>query len=543
MGVLMVPDDPEPWPSLGPQVCAFIEAYAVHGPGSLRGQPVRLHAQNRALIHRAYEVYPKGHPRAGRRRFTQVVWSLRKGSAKTEDAALVAFAELHPEGPVRFAGWDANGQPVGMGVTDPYIPMVAYTEEQTEDLAYAALYVICSEGGLADDFDIGLERIMRVGGDGKAVALAAAPDSRDGARTTFQHKDETHRFVTPRLREASQVMDANLPKRALDDPWGLETTTAPMPGEGSVGEQQHDHALAIEQGKVKDRSFFFFHREAAPTHDLNTDEGLRAAVVEASGPAVAAWSGIEGICDLYRRPTTDRRYFERVWLNRRVAGAAQAFDVERWRELADPAGRIPDGALVTAGLDPARTRDSTGLVVTEVRTGRQEVHGFWERPEGREVWELDEDLLEEALDAVWGRFDCWLTYIDPFEFEDALARWQGRRGRQRVQRFAMSWRNRKATALMWRRYRRAMVEGSLSHDGDRRMAAHIGASQRRDLPDRDDEGQPLWVVQKERDDSPLKIDLAAAGALSWEARAVCIAAGADLLVEEPELPPLVFGVR
>lgn len=41
MTVLMVPEQRkgERWPSLGGQVCDFIEAYLVHGPGDLRGQP------------------------------------------------------------------------------------------------------------------------------------------------------------------------------------------------------------------------------------------------------------------------------------------------------------------------------------------------------------------------------------------------------------------------------------------------------------------------------------------------------------------------
>ena len=41
----------------------------------------------RGLIYRFYEVYPKGHPRAGRRRFKQCDISVRKGVAKTEVAA------------------------------------------------------------------------------------------------------------------------------------------------------------------------------------------------------------------------------------------------------------------------------------------------------------------------------------------------------------------------------------------------------------------------------------------------------------------------
>jgi hypothetical protein len=43
MALLMVPDDgQELWPTLGPQVCDFIENYLVYGPGDLRGQPVQL---------------------------------------------------------------------------------------------------------------------------------------------------------------------------------------------------------------------------------------------------------------------------------------------------------------------------------------------------------------------------------------------------------------------------------------------------------------------------------------------------------------------
>src|SRR5690606_6463961 len=103
-------------------------------------------------------------------------------------------------------GFDAGGNPVGVGVVDPYIPMVATTEEQSDELAYGALRVILQYSALADDFDIGIERIMRVGGDGKAVSLASAPDARDGARTTFQVFDETHRFVLPRMKRAHRTM-------------------------------------------------------------------------------------------------------------------------------------------------------------------------------------------------------------------------------------------------------------------------------------------------------------------------------------------------
>jgi hypothetical protein len=215
MAVLTVPafNQKESWPTLGPQVCEFIESYLVFGPGDLRGQPAILDDEKRALIYRMYEIYPQNHVQAGRRRFKRAAISLRKGTAKTELAAWLAAVELHPYGPVRCDGWDSDGRPVGIGVRDPYIPLVAYTEEQSDELAFAALKTIIEYSELTDDFDIGLERIMRIGGDGKAVSLASSTDARDGARTTFQVFDETHRMSMPRLKSAHRTMLANIPKR------------------------------------------------------------------------------------------------------------------------------------------------------------------------------------------------------------------------------------------------------------------------------------------------------------------------------------------
>jgi hypothetical protein len=198
MSVLLVPElDAELWPTLGPQVCDFVEAYLVHGPGDLRGMPATIDAEKRALIYRAYEVYPPGHPQAGYRRFDRVVFSQLKGSAKTELAVWLAIAELDVEGPVRCDGFDAHRNPVGRSVTNPYIPMMAFTEQQSEDLAFGAMLVILEHSKIINRYDLGLKRIMRIKGDGVAKPMATAPSSRDGALTTFQHFDEPLALDTP----------------------------------------------------------------------------------------------------------------------------------------------------------------------------------------------------------------------------------------------------------------------------------------------------------------------------------------------------------
>jgi hypothetical protein len=167
-----------------------------------------------------------------------------------------------------------DGEPIGGPVTDPYIPLVAYTEEQSEDLAYGALRVILELSDVADDFDIGLERILRKRGGGKAVALASAPDARDGARTTFQHFDETHRFTLPRLVRAHQAMLANIPKRKLADAWSLETTTAPEPGTGSVAEATMEYARRCRR---QDRGLAAVLFPPGSVGDARSDDGCRRA--------------------------------------------------------------------------------------------------------------------------------------------------------------------------------------------------------------------------------------------------------------------------
>lgn len=523
MSILCVPPlEEEPWPTLGPQVCDFIEAYLVFGPGDLLGQPARIDDETRALIYRAYEVYPRGHPLAGRRRFRRVGWSLRKGSAKTEKAAWIAACELHPDGPVRCDGFDSNGQPVGRGVTDPYIPMVAYTEEQSDELAYGALRVILQYSELADDFDIGLERILRIDGNGKAVSLATSPNARDGARTTFEHFDETHRFTLPSLKRAHRTMLANLPKRKRADAWALETTTAPAPGEGSVAEDTMDYARQVAEGKISDSRLFFFHRQASDHHDLTTEEGIRAAVIEASGP-VAEWSDIDGIVEQWKDPTADRAYLERVWLNRLVRASERAFDVERWKALARPDHEPAPGAMITLGFDGSRYHDATAIVATEIETGYQWLVGLWEQPHGVQSWEVPAAEVEAAIAEAFQRYDVWRMYADPPYWESYVAQWAGQYGEKRVMEW---WTNRqKPMAYAIRAFVGAIAAGELSHDGNPHLMRHIGNACRRVLNIRDEEGQPLWTMYKERSDSPHKIDAAMAAVLSWEARNDALAAG------------------
>lgn len=521
--VLTIPGyDEEPWPTLGPLVCDFIESYLVFGPGDLRGEPARLDTEKQMFIWRMYEVYPQGHEQEGRRRFKRCALSLPKGLAKTELAAWLAAVELHPDGPVRFDGWDGHGNPMGRSVTDPYIAMVSYDEEQTELLAYGALKVILEESPIARDFDIGLERILRAQGDGRCEALSSSPNARDGARTTFQHFDETHRFTLPKLIQTHRVMLANIAKRRLADGWSLETTTAPEPGVGSVAETTMEYANAVAEERAQARDMFFYHRQAFDEVDISTEEGARTALVQASGPAIE-WRDVESIMSLYFDPNYPEEDWDRFYCNRLRKRSAKAFDVGLWDSLYREDSPVKDGDLITLGFDGAMFHDATGLVATHVATGYQWVLGAWECPYGAQDWKVPEDEVNDMVEAAFQRWNVWRLYADPPYWQNWVATWAGKYSAERVVEW---WTNRRtAMTRALEGFTSALQTGALSHDGNDVLRRHIANAHKHDLPQLDEEGNHLWLIRKERSDSPQKMDLAMASILSWEAYLDAVAGG------------------
>lgn len=463
------PLEDDPWPTLGLEVCDFIEANLVHGPGDVLGSPVALTDEQQLFIFRVYEVFPRGHDLAGRRRFKQVVLSRRKGWSKTELAAWLAIVEAHPDGPVRSDGFhkvDGDWVPVGRPVVDPYIPMVAVTEEQTEDLAYGAVYSILTEDTcpIAADFDVGIERTLLVGSKGEIKPLASAPKSRDGARTTFQHFDETHLFTELRLKNAYRTMQRNIPKRLAADPWSLETTTAYAPGEGSVAEDQHLYAEQVTVAETEDARIYFDHLQASEEHDISSDEGLIAAAVEASGDAIA-WTDMPSIVSLFRHPKNPESESRRYWLNQPRASADRWIPPKVWEDAAD---KQTSAERVVLGFWGGTNRDAAGLVAATT-DGYLFVVDWWEPTPGLRI------LDEEVEAAVAGAVDEW----NPIEI--VSSRTGGSGWINQIEEWSETYGNLvelpvNSPARMGPacdRFYTGVHNGSLTHDGHPVLARHI----------------------------------------------------------------------
>lgn len=414
--LIVPPNDAEPWPTLGPEVCDFIETHLVHGPGDVLGEPIVLTEEQRLFIYRVYEVYPRGHKFAGRRRFKRAVKSRRKGVAKTEDGAILAICEMDPHAPVRCDGFRVErGEwvPVGRPVRDPYIPLVATTEEQSDDLMYAAVREILEHCELGESYDIGLERIRHLHAPGVIQALAGAPSARDGARTTFQGFDETHLYVAERLKKAHATMLRNVPKRYHADPWSLETTTMYEPGENSVAEGTHAYALAILAGKVADPTLYFDHRQASPKWNLKDTRELREAIKEASGDAFA-FTDVEAIVALFLDPQTSEADFRRYFLNQPTKGDKKWIAPHVVEALVGKRGRPPGGTPCVLAFDGSSARDSTALVgCTIEQRPHVWVEGVWEKPANARGWRVPRGDVLATIHAALDHFDVREFAPDP----------------------------------------------------------------------------------------------------------------------------------
>ncbi len=545
-------------PTLGLAICELMEEALLFGPGDLVGQPYRLDEEDVALICAAYEVYPRGHKSAGQRCYDTVVWMMAKGTKKSERGAAIAGVELHPEGPVRFDHWQGR-VPIGRPVVSPYIPIVAYTEKQAEDTSFSKLYAMLKgndehPGPHAHLFDIGLDRIMRISDGGKAEALASAPDSRDGGLTSFQILEEGHRWTLPRQLEARATMSANLTKRPIAEPWELHPTTAFRPGEGSVAEALFDEADRLAAKPVDEQRaqrLWFFYRWADAKIKIKDGDGhyiperLDAAVRDALGPVASRWKDPPRLArEVPKLEKIQEGYGERVILNRQVKAGDAAFDAIAWRKLVDRKHDVAKGAQITLGGDGSKVDDAFAIIATELETGFQFPLGFEGSVSGSSIWNPADfggrvpiEDVHLAMDFAFTNYDVVRAYLDPPYIGEELAQWRAKYGDKIVLPWE-TWRPHPMGFLV-RSYASAIVGGEFNHNGDAVFAQHVGNARKRWLNVKDNEGNRLFTVQKERAGSAHKIDAAVAGGLSWQARSDAIGAG----MAQPAKRPSVYNTR
>lgn len=445
----------------------------------------------------------------------------------TEIMALVALLELHPDAPVRFNGYDPNaegGLAPGRSVVSPFIPMLAPTKEQLKDLGYGAVTAIAQEvdpdGAL---FDVTLERVMLVGESESKIVPVAASDSRlDGQKPTFQAIDESHHLHEDRHLAAYRTLVNNLPKRREDDAWQMTCTTAGDPTEPSVALAQYKTGEKMAKGEIEKPNTFFYHRGTSDENAVFDTMAQRLrALKEASGEEVAQMRDLSVVAQMWDSEENDKSYLERVWCNRWIESTSTAFDIQTFRDLGDPNLVIPAGATVTLGFDGAVTRDSTALVVTDVKTGVQNLLGLWERPEKAKDWSVPVSEVNAMVEFCMETYDVFSFYYDPPYWQEAGAMWD-----ERWPGKVIEWPTRNLNRIYYavRAYQEAIANGEIGHNGDQDFERHIANAGKNEVNSMDEEGRKKFRLAKIAEHR--KFDAAMAAVLSWQARLDAIKKGA-----------------
>ena len=510
-------------PSIGYEVLDWIHAFCCHGPGDVQGMPLDYDDEIRDFIIECYRIDPT----TGRRMYREAILSRPKGRAKSEIAGMVVVAEAL--GPVRFDGWDADGQPVGRPVVSPLIKCLATEESQAGNTFENAAFV-AGEWGRDTHPEIyagtsGVRKYQSatavyLPNGGEIRACSSGNASKDGGKETFIVPDETHLYVLRELKGMYGTVMRNLGKRKLADPWALQTTTAYRPGEMSIAEEK---LTAWRKGEL-DSSVYVDHREARGRIDIQDTEHTLSQLRQVYGPAMhptTGWMEPERVLKDMRDPTVcpDEATAARYYLNRAIStkDAWIATDVVA-RQIPAVPEVVGFGESITLGFDGSLRDDATVLIGSRMSDGYLFPVGIWAKPQGMEGnwWEVPRAEVLTAVREAFGRYDVVRMYADPHEWRSDIDALATDLGTERV----LSWETRRDVQMSAAldRMHTDLTNGALWHSGDGTLMEHFGnAFVARKGGHR--------LVRKEHPQSNRKIDSVVGAALAYEARADAIEAG------------------
>lgn len=470
--------------SLGLQIIDWIETYLVHGPGDIAGEPIIIDDEFGDFIHNAYELGSDG-----KRQIRRAILSRPKGRAKSELAGMLVCVEA--VGPCRFSHFATEGEvsdwgypyekgePVGKPLKDPFIRCLA-TEETQADNTYGNVHYmmthLVNEHGFTG-LDIGTTRI-KLPGNGQIVPSTASSSSKDGGKETFCVMDESHRYDKPELKAMFKMVSRNLAKRKIAQPWMLETTTAFIPGAGSIAEASHELARKISTGEITDTGFLFDHRQGPLDADFNDDDSLRSALTDAYG-AAAEWMDLDRIIAEIRDPITTENEARRYFLNQAVGVETLLVDPLRWDVLADPS-RTPSAGdkPIVLCFDGSKNRDATALLGWTIED-RPHLFVFkiWARPENADAdWEVPRRDVRQLVADIFEDWDVRGFFCDPFEWRTAIEEWEDEYGEDLVKVFDTTKNKQMGEAIDL--FLEDMHYQHFTHDGDPLLRSHVLAGQR-----------------------------------------------------------------
>lgn len=488
-----------------------------HGEGDIQGRPAEIDDEMRDHVIECYRVDPE----TGRRVYNEAVLSRPKGRAKSEIAAWIGTAEAFF--PVRFDGWNADGQPVARPVHSPLVKCLA-TEENQAGNTFKTIAFIAGEWGQDNYPQIyggagGVRRYQSAtaiylpqGGEIRACTSGSA--SKDGGLESHVVVDESHLYILRELRDMYATISRNLGKRYDADPWLHQTSTSYRPGEQSVFEQ----TLTMWRKRELPASVYVNHREAKGRVDILDDEHTKAQLRYVYGAAAHRIDLDRKLRDMRDpRICPDEATAARFFLNRAISGS-DAWIAKAVHERQTQIRVVEPGEPITLGFDGSLNEDTSVLRGCCVSDGFLFRLGAWPKPDGPAGigWSVPRADVLATIREAHHRYTVVRGYYDPHEWRSDIDDLAEEFGAERV----ISWETRRDVqmAAALDRLHADLVNGVVWHDDDPLAHEHYGNAYVRW------KGK-LRLVRKEHPQSPRKIDSTVGDALAYEARADVLASG------------------
>lgn len=450
----------------------------------------------------------------GRYIYRRALLGRPKGWGKSPFVAAIACTELL--GPVVFSHFGKDGQAVGKQYPDPKIQLAAISESQVEN-TFGPLREMLAYGPANDryDLDIMLSRIDRLGFHrGVIERVTSSPRSREGQRPTFAVLDETHLWVP--AEKGPELADAL--RRGLGKTMGrsIETTNAPVPGEGSVAETSYLYAEMVEGGLNDDTSFLFDSVEVT-VEDIYVQEQAFAAMDVVYGDA-GAWIDRKRLWQEINDPATKEYDARRFYFNQQVQGYSQWIKESAWKKCQRELVLRKSRDKLALGFVGTMRNGATALVACDLTRMCLFLVKLWEKPDdGNKLWEVPFKDVDTTVRKWLARDNVYYLCGNPWNgWQDIIGRWSVD-FEDKVEEFWMNQPLKVAKAVD--QFEEAIFSERLVHSGDVNLTRHV-------MNTHIEEATHGHTIRKETPHSKRYVSAAQAAVLSLEAAQIAIENGA-----------------
>lgn len=437
-------------PDCGYRACQFIQALCRNTIGPSAGQYIVLRPWQHDILHGLFDRDGQPQHRYG------YVGLPRKNGKSTLGAALAIYAL------------------VAMGEAGAQVYSCAGDRKQASIVFDEAKRMVKAEPELSD-----IIRVQRWHLEGPRNSiyrvLSADAELQQGLNPSFVIFDEVHVQPNRDLWDA-MVLGMGARKR----PMIVGITTA--------GYDRDTLAWDLYERGQRGELYFWWREPANANADW-----LDPAVWAEANPALGDFLFPEAVAEDAR--ITPESAFRRYHLNQWTSTYAAWLPHGAWQAIEDKARAFDPAAPFVAFLDGSWANDSTGIVACALERPHLSVLGHW-MPDA-DLGHVDMGRIEARTREVLAMPGCRGIAFDPARFQDFFARLESEGHR------VIEWPTNTLARMVpaCQDFYTAVMERTVTHDGDERLAAHIGHAVLKE-----DHRGPRIV--KESKSSKRKIDLA-----------------------------------